>query len=175
MSGTLSLPNWVGLALIGYRGTGKSSVGREMAALLGRSFIDADVALESRFHRSIRSIFETEGEKVFRDWEAVVLADFTAKPAGKVLATGGGVVLRESNRTALRRFGHVVWLRATPETIAGRLQHDVTRPALTAAGTLGEIADVLAIREPLYREVADTVIDTDDLETGQVLPCSSTL
>ncbi len=161
-------PEWAGLALVGYRGTGKSSVGRLLAKDLGRAFVDADVALETRMRRTIRSIFETEGEPAFRDWEADMLAELTAIPAGKVLATGGGAVIRKANREVLRQFGHVVWLRARPETLAGRLRYDESRPALTRAGTLDEIADVLTVREPLYREVADSVIDTDNQDLGQV-------
>ena len=87
----------------------------------------------------------------------------TADP-NLVLATGGGVVLRESNRRALKRFGFVVWLRADPNVLAGRLANDpavIGRPALTAAGTLAEIAEVLESRTPLYREAADAVVETE--------------
>lgn len=162
------LPGEVGLALVGYRGTGKSTIGRLTAGLLGRQFLDADAVLEARLGRSIRSIFEADGEVVFRDEEEAVLADLTSKYRQTVLATGGGAVLRPANREALRRFGHVVWLRADPAVLAGRLRHDSDRPALTAAGTLAEIADVLAAREPLYREVAATVIETDGRSPPEV-------
>ncbi len=151
------------LALVGYRGTGKSTVGRIVAGRTGRPFVDADAALEARFGESVRSIFERHGEPVFRDREERVLLELTAGPAA-VIATGGGAVLREANRNALRRFGLVVWLTADPETLAGRLRSSPSavagRPALTAAGTLAEVADLVRAREPLYRDVADAEVST---------------
>ena len=165
-------PSRLGLALVGYRGTGKSTVGRLLAGRLGRPFVDADLALEARTGRTIRSVFEGLGEQAFRDREEALLAELTAEPF-KVLATGGGVVLRESNRKALRRFGFVVWLCADPRVLSRRLQTDpgavAGRPALTSAGTLGEIADVLASREALYREVADAVLDTDGRTPAEIV------
>jgi shikimate kinase len=153
-----------GLALVGYRGTGKSTVGRLLARRLGRPFIDADVALEARFGRTIGSIFDELGEPVFRDWEEAMLAELT-EDQDRLIATGGGAVLRESNRRRLRDFGTVVWLSASPRVIADRLGADPSavagRPALTPAGTLGEVAAVLAAREPLYREIADLEISTE--------------
>jgi shikimate kinase len=165
------LPSGRGLALVGPRGTGKSTVGRLLADRLGRPFVDADAALEARAGRSIRSIFEELGEPAFRDLEQDLLAELTADRA-RVLATGGGVVLREANRRALKRFGQVVWLRAEPKALTARLAADPDalpgRPALTAAGTLHEIASVLDARAPLYREVADLLIDTDGRTPAEV-------
>jgi len=166
-----STPAPRGVVLVGYRGTGKSTVGRIVAARLGRPFVDADNALEARVGRSIRSIFEEDGEAAFRDHEEAVLADLTSRP-GHVLATGGGAVLREANRAALKRFGLVVWLKADPDVLAGRLRQNQsgvsTRPALTAAGTLGEIAEVLRVRTPFYRDVADVEVATDGSTPEQV-------
>ena len=160
-----------GLALIGARGTGKSTVGRVVAARLGLPFADADVELEARAGRSIASIFAEAGEPAFRDWEERVLDELTSGPAC-VLATGGGVVLRESNRRRLRQFGRVVWLSADPAAIAVRLAADprglADRPALTAAGTLAEIAAIVAARASLYREAADEVIDTEGRNAEEV-------
>ncbi|MBV8270044.1 MAG: shikimate kinase [Planctomycetaceae bacterium] len=153
-----------GLALVGLRGTGKSTVGRILAQRLDRPFFDADVELEQIAGRSIRAIFAEEGESVFRDLESRVLSELAAR-RGAVLATGGGVVLREPNRRLLRDFGFVVWLGADPAVLASRLQASprelADRPALTPAGTLAELADTLRVRAPLYREVADAVIETD--------------
>jgi shikimate kinase len=169
MSGITFMPVGVGVVLVGYRGTGKTTVGQLLADFLDRPFVDADLELEARVGRPIRSIFEEDGEPAFRDWEERVIADLTSPPAEVVLATGGGVVLRAANRKALHRFGYNVWLRAEPTVLAERLRGDVGRPALTAAGTLAEIADVLAAREPLYREVADAVIDTDGKSPDEVV------
>jgi shikimate kinase len=153
-----------GLSLVGYRGTGKTTVGRLIAGPLDRPFIDADRALEARFGMPIRAIFHERGEDSFRDWEEQILAEITAGPFA-VIATGGGVVLRESNRRRLKAFGPVVWLSAAPEVLARRLADDpealAGRPALTPSGTLDEIAGVLAARLPLYREVADVEVSTD--------------
>ncbi len=152
-----------GLALVGLRGTGKSTVGRILAERLGRPFADADLEIEAKAGRTIRSIFAEDGEPVFRDWEERILAELTAR-TNMILATGGGAVLREANRLRLRAFGFVVWLVADPTELAERLQADperlADRPALTSAGTLAELADVLQARTPLYRDVANLVVET---------------
>jgi shikimate kinase len=154
-----------GLVLIGYRGTGKSTVGRLVAERLARPFLDTDAEIEARAGRTIASLFREGGEATFRDWEERTLADLTAGNAGAVLATGGGAVLRETHRRRLRRFGFVAWLTADPTELARRLEADgaglAARPALTAAGTLDEITQVLQARSPLYAELADAVIPTD--------------
>jgi shikimate kinase len=163
-----------GVALIGYRGTGKSTVGRTVAGRLHRTFLDADLELEARAGRPISAIFANSGESVFRDWEERTLAELVSGFPDAVLATGGGVVLRDANRLLIRNFGFVVWLTADPVTLAQRLESDpaalAARPALTSAGTIAEIAQVLEDRAPLYHALADTVIDTtaspaDDVAT----------
>src|SRR5262249_54254618 len=113
-----------GLALVGTRGTGKSTVGRILAERLVRPFLDADVELEARLGRTIAAIFAEDGEPAFRDWEERLLAELTSTHPGAILATGGGVVLRATNRCTLRSFGFVVWLRAEPALAAARLQAD---------------------------------------------------
>jgi shikimate kinase len=161
-----------GIALIGYRGTGKSTVGRIIADRLGRAFADADREVEALAGRPIRAIFAEDGEPAFREWETRVLADLASRLAGGVVATGGGVILLEANRRTLRDFGFVAWLTADADTLARRLQASRRgvddRPALTAAGTLAEIAGVLEARIPLYRETADAVIPTADRNAEQV-------
>jgi shikimate kinase len=162
----------LGLVLIGYRGTGKSTVGRILAERSGRRLVDCDREIEARSGRSIRSIFAESGEPSFRDWEERTLAELTAEAPGAILATGGGAVLRESNRWRLRDFGFVAWLTADPGELARRLEADgaglAERPALTAAGTIDEIARVLAARTPLYQELADLVIPTDGRDPRDV-------
>lgn len=152
-----------GLALVGYRGTGKSTVGRIVAARLRRAFFDADHEIEARAGVRIVSIFETQGESAFRDWEEQTLRALAREHPGAVVATGGGAVVRPANRLLLRDFGWVVWLSADPAELARRLSADPraeSRPALTAAGTIDEIAEVLKARRALYHEVADVEIDT---------------
>ncbi len=159
-------PETIRIFLIGYRGTGKSTVARLLATALGWEWVDADAELEARSGRSIRSIFADEGEPSFRDREEAVLEDLCRR-ARIIVATGGGVVLRESNRRRLRGAGKVVWLTADLDTICRRLAEDSStaerRPALTgAAGACArtEVEELLRKREPFYRECADVVLDT---------------
>jgi shikimate kinase len=158
------------LFLIGYRGTGKSTIGPLLAARLGWSFADADAELEARHGETIRQMFETIGEAGFRDRESALLNDLVGRP-NSVIATGGGVILRPENRAVLQR-GEVVWLTADIDTIEERLQADPTtherRPALSVGGR-AEIETILAAREPLYRSAARQVIDTASLSPEEAV------
>jgi shikimate kinase len=149
--------------LVGYRGTGKSTVGPLLAAALGWEFADADDYIEAAAGKSIADIFATEGEAGFRDREAAVLAELCQEDR-RVIATGGGAVLRPLNRELLRTAGYVAWLVASPEAAWYRLQADpstaVRRPALTTGG-LEEVANLMATREPLYRQTAHAAFPTD--------------
>ena len=159
------------LTLIGYRGTGKSTIAALVARRLGCGWTDADAVLEKKLGCTITALVRERGEPVFRDAEAAVLDDLLASADG-ILATGGGVVLRPENRAALARRGRpIVWLTAPAETIRGRLVADPTtasrRPALvtaadgTASGDpLAEVDAALAARAPLYRDCADAIFDT---------------
>jgi shikimate kinase len=154
-----------GLVLIGYRGSGKSTVGKIVADRLDRPFLDTDLEIEARSGRSIAAIFAEEGEPSFRDWEERTIAELVSEFPEAVLATGGGVVLREANRRRIRDFGFVAWLQTQPEELARRLQTDprspASRPALTHEGTLGEIVQVLAARISFYQQMADATVETE--------------
>src|SRR5262249_38113533 len=147
--------------LIGYRGTGKSTVARLLAARFGWDWVDADEVLEERYGKSIRQVFAEEGEAGFRDKEATMLEELCHRKR-LVVATGGGVVVREANRARLRE-GWVVWLMAYPKAIWKRLRQDVTtlgrRPDLGEGG-LREIERLVALRTPFYRTCADYSVDT---------------
>jgi shikimate kinase len=152
-----------GVTLVGYRGCGKTTVARLLARRLGLPAIDADDVLEARAGRSIAALVADAGEPAFRDLESEVLAELLAGPPA-VLATGGGVVLRDVNRARLRSSGRpVIWLQADASVIRSRLAADPTtasrRPGLTGADPLAEVADALAARAPLYAEVADVAFD----------------
>jgi shikimate kinase len=150
------------LFLIGARGSGKSTVSRLLAQQLGWLWCDADEELERRYGQSIRAIFAAAGESGFRDKESVILAEL-CRLRKHVIATGGGVVLRESNRVLLRDSGRVVWLIADVETLWQRLQADAAtaerRPELTVGGR-AEIEETILFREPLYRQCADLIVET---------------
>lgn len=153
------------LALIGYRGTGKTTVARVLSQRLGWPAIDADVELERQAGRSIKQIFADSGEQTFRDLEASLLQQLTAGE-NQILSLGGGVILRPENRAAIKSRCVTAWLTAAAATLFVRIHGDPTtserRPNLTAGGGLPEIEQLLAIREPLYRECADCIVATDD-------------
>lgn len=152
--------------LIGPMGAGKTTIGRHLAALVHKRFLDADHEIEKRTGVSIPVIFEIEGESGFRRRESMVIGDLTQE-RDIVLATGGGVVLLEENRLALRQNGIVVYLHADIETLVERTRRDRNRPLLQTGDPRAKIEELLHQREPIYRQVADVVIDT-----GQRAPSS---
>jgi len=148
----------VKVVLVGLPGSGKSTVGRQVARRLGLNFTDSDHVIEQRIGCSIRSFFEREGEDAFRDIEEQVIAKLCEGEG--VIATGGGSVLREANRTRLREAGHVFYLRSTPEDVFRRVKHDKGRPLLQVDDPMKKLRDLYAQRDPLYRETAHFVIET---------------
>jgi len=160
------------ITLIGYRGSGKSSVAPRLAERLGWDWIDADAELELRAGRTIREIFASDGEPEFRRLEHEVIADLAQNPK-LVIAAGGGAILREDNRAILMASGPVVWLQADIETLLGRIQGDATtaarRPNLTAAGGRSEVEQLLAIREPLYRQTASFTVDSGNRPVEEIV------
>ena len=139
-------------------GSGKSTVGRQLARHLRIDFVDSDAVLEQRLGMPIRDWFEQHGEESFRDHEQAVIDELTLSTAG-VLATGGGAVLRPSNRNALHSRCHVFYLRASPEDLARRLRHDAQRPLLQVADPLARLRALYRERDPLYRRTAHYVIE----------------
>jgi len=145
--------------LVGLMGAGKTTIGRLLARRLDMTFIDSDHEIEARTGATIPWIFEIEGEASFRRREADVIRELTAQK-GIVLATGGGAVLNPASRTLLAERGTVVYLRASVSSILQRTAHDKNRPLLQTADPRKKLEDLTAQREPLYREIADIVIDT---------------
>lgn len=142
-------------------GAGKSTIGRQLAKSLKRSFFDSDKEIEKRTGVSISWIFEMEGEEGFRVREQKVISELTGLK-DIVLATGGGAILAEENRKALRSQGHVVYLAASEEQLLKRTAKDKTRPLLQTENPQQQIIDLLEKRDPLYRNVADVVLRTGD-------------
>jgi 3-dehydroquinate synthase len=145
--------------LIGLMGAGKTTIGRMLARRLGMNFADSDHEIEARTGASVPWIFEIEGEASFRRREADMIRELTAG-SGLVLATGGGAVLNPESRRLLAERGTVVYLRASVNSILARTSHDKNRPLLQTADPRRKLEDLTAQREPLYREIADLVIDT---------------
>ena len=145
--------------LIGLMGAGKTSVGRLLAKRLGKTFYDCDHEVERATGVRIPVIFEIEGEAGFRARESRMLAEL-AGGSGIVLATGGGAVLSPENRKVLAEHGAVVYLRATPQELWQRTRHDRNRPLLQTADPLAKLTQLFAERDPLYREIADVIVDT---------------
>jgi shikimate kinase len=152
------------LFLIGYRGSGKSTVARLVAQRLGWAVVDSDDEVEREAGKPIAVIFAEDGEPAFRDLEERVVASL-CEGEPTVVALGGGAVLRETTRERLAAAGPVVWLTAPAATLASRIAGDATsasrRPSLTGLSGLEEVERVLAIREPIYRECATVAIDVD--------------
>ena len=162
------MPN---IFLTGYRATGKTSVAQLVADQLGLEAIDADVFLESEARMTIAEIFEAEGEQGFRERESSVVHQLAQRDE-LVVALGGGAIVREENRRAIQGRGVTVWLTASPEIIFDRMSTDPLtgkrRPNLTATGGLQEIQQLLEQRNPLYQEVADFSVDTEQMTPAEV-------
>ncbi|GGY78785.1 shikimate kinase [Cellvibrio zantedeschiae] len=146
--------------LVGPMGAGKSTIGRVLAAELHLGFRDSDKVIEDRTGADIPWIFDMEGEEGFRDRESAVLEELSA---GKdfVIATGGGIILRSQNRDLMKSSGYVCYLTASIEQLVERTARDKKRPLLQVENPRQKIIDLVALRDPLYREAADFVINTD--------------
>jgi shikimate kinase len=140
-------------------GAGKTTLGRRLARRLGRPFIDSDQQIEARTGRTVREIFEADGEPAFRALEAEALADALATSSPSVVAAAGGTVLSEVNRNRMHESGTVVWLRADPSELAHRVRNGTHRPLLAddPEGTLRTLAEQ---RGDLYAALADHIVDT---------------
>ncbi len=147
------------IVLVGLPGSGKSTVGRQLARRLRIPFYDSDHVIEERLGYSIRTAFERDGEELFRDLEESVLDELTQIPSA-VISTGGGAVLRQATRQRLRDRGYVVYLNSSPDDIARRLKHDTSRPLLQVDDPLKRLRDLYAVRDPLYRESAHFTLET---------------
>jgi len=154
--------------LVGLPGSGKSTVGRQLGRRLRIPFIDSDQAIEMRLGCTIRAFFEREGEAAFRDVEAQVIDGLTLD-GPRILATGGGAVLRSENRQSLRERGYVVYLKSQPEELLRRVRHDAKRPLLQVADPLQRLRELFDIRDPLYQEVAHCTVETGRPSVGNLV------
>lgn len=148
------------IALVGMPGGGKSTVGKQLARQIGVPFVDSDHEIEQRIGGSIRQFFDRHGEEAFRDLETEVIEELLARPGDRVLATGGGAVLRDRNRELLHKGATVLYLRSTPEDLFRRLKHDTTRPLLQVRDPLAKLRELHHQRDPLYRRCAHYVLES---------------
>jgi shikimate kinase len=160
------------VVLVGLMGSGKTTVGRRLAARLDRHFVDADAALEEITDRTIADIFEHDGEAAFRDLEADTFEELLEHHEPCVIAAGGGLVIREENRARLRRPDvTVVFLDASPAFLASRISKKATRPLLAGEASPREVLDGLdGERRPLYEEVADVTVDVEPFHASEEQP-----
>ena len=157
------------IVLIGFMGCGKSTVGRELHLRLGYHLMDIDHIIEQTIGKKITEIFREQGESAFRDFETMQLQEISKQTdARHIISTGGGIVIRPENRALLRKLGYVVWLRAPENIIYERTSRNRDRPLLNAPDAREKISDLLAEREPWYRETAHLRVDTAGLESHEL-------
>jgi shikimate kinase len=161
------MPRLQRVFLVGPMGAGKTTIGRQLARNLKLEFIDSDHEIELRAGADIPWIFDVEGEAGFREREQRVIAELTLRE-GVLLATGGGVVMRPENRSVLGGRGLVIYLHATVAQQVFRTSRDRKRPLLQSADREQTLRDLMKVRDPLYREIADYVVDTDGLSARTV-------
>lgn len=151
-----------GIVLIGYMGCGKSTVAKLLADKCGMPLLDADSEIEKEQGRTISDIFESLGEEAFRDMETKYLEKIASENKAVVLSTGGGMPLRKENADWMKKIGKVIYLKTGEDVIYDRVQKDTSRPLLQANDRKKKIHDMLEIRGPIYEEVAEEIIVTDD-------------
>lgn len=154
--------------LVGLMGAGKSTIGRQLARELGKQFRDSDSEIEKRTGVSIDVIFDIEGEQGFRRRETGLLRELVGE-RGIVLATGGGAILASENRQLLRDNGLIIYLKASAEHLAGRVKLDRRRPLLQTGDKLAKIRELMTQREPVYQQLADLVVETNNRSIPRVV------
>ena len=155
--------------LIGFMGSGKTSVGLRLSYRLRRPVEDTDKLIERREGRSISEIFAREGEEYFRGQETALLEELAGSRHNAIFSVGGGTPVRPENRELLKRLGTVVLLRVRPETVYERLKGDTTRPLLQCPDPLGRIRELMEGRRAAYESCADLILDVDDMEMGDII------
>lgn len=150
------------IVLIGFMGCGKSTVGKKLANAFSYEFADTDALIEEAYGKTISKMFEEDGEEYFRNAETELLKKLTTDAEGMILATGGGMPMREENAALLREIGTVIFLEAKIETILERLQNDTGRPLADGADREKRLRPLFEKRLPVYRAAADYCLDTED-------------
>jgi len=157
------------IILIGYMGSGKSTVGRKAAKAVEYNFLDTDVLIEKEEGMTISKLFEEKGEHYFREKETETIRRLIAEPKGNIIATGGGLPMREGNAELLRELGTVIYLKAETDTLVKRLSGDTARPLLQNGDLREKIETMLAIRGPVYESCADVILQTDNMSFYEII------
>lgn len=157
------------IILIGFMGSGKTSVGKRLADSLAFSFLDTDEEIERQEGRRISALFETEGEDYFRKKETQTIRDMARTTQKTVISTGGGLPLREENRKPLQELGFVVYLDVAKETVLERLEGDTTRPLLRGEGKEERVEKLLSFRRPVYEYTAHMTVDTNQRDFDEII------
>lgn len=157
------------IILIGFMGSGKTSVGECLAKRMSYHFLDTDRLLEERAGDTIHHIFSMHGEEYFRDMETELLKEFRNDTDRTILSTGGGLPLREQNAELLRKLGFIVFLKTSKQTTLARLQNDRTRPLLAGEDAEQKVERMLQIRTPIYENAAHLIIETDDKSIDELV------
>ena len=157
------------IILIGFMGSGKTTLGLKLSYRLQTPVEDTDKLIEQREGRSIREIFATDGEGYFRELETKLLEEIRERSYVRIISVGGGTPVREDNRLLLKQCGTVVYLRIRPETVYERLKNDTTRPLLQCEDPLSRIKELLEARKAPYEECADIILDVDDVELDELI------
>ena len=163
------IPQEQNIFLTGMMGTGKSTVGAQLAKILNKKFVDTDAYLERVTGKTIREIFQESGEKKFRSMETEYFK-YKAEESNQIFSTGGGIVLQEENRNILNKQGYTILLRVQPQSLAKRIDTSSTRPLLQQAKNVKErLAIIWKTRKPLYESSADFIVDADSLSPEDVV------
>lgn len=157
------------IILIGYMGSGKSTVGKKAAKALEYTFLDTDALIEQEEGMAISKLFEEKGEPYFREKETEMIRRLIAEPKGNIIATGGGLPMKEGNGVLLRELGTVIYLKAETDTLLQRLSGDTTRPLLQNGDLREKIETMLAIRGPVYERTAHVVLQTDEMSFYEII------
>lgn len=157
------------IILIGYMGSGKTTIGKNLARITGYAFTDTDELIEEQEGRTISEIFNTDGEDAFREMETKLLERMIKEKRDQlVISTGGGMPLREKNRVLLAKLGTVVYLKLEPETIYNRIKGDTKRPLLQCENPLARIREMLAVRGPIYESATQNMIQADGMKQNEI-------
>ena len=157
------------IILIGYMGSGKSTVGRKAAKAVEYNFLDTDALIEKEEGMTISKLFEEKGERYFREKETETIRKLIAEPKGNIIATGGGLPMKEGNAELLKELGTVIYLKAGTDTLMKRLSGDTARPLLKNGDLREKIETMLAIRGPVYEACADLVLQTDNMSFDAII------